>query len=133
MECCDEGLRAPVLSVPRQRNKVRCEADRRAQRVVVLQLLREDHEDLWARSELEAELGDVGAQVIACALASLQEAGVVELEGDSLSASRAAWRLQELLLLAPSATHHTRVTLVQPMQPRRVLVVEPQGALLVRP
>ena len=79
----------------RQRNKVRCEADRRAQRVVVLQLLREDHEDLWARSELEAEFGDIGTRFIARAIASLQEAGVIELEGDSLSASPAAWRFQE--------------------------------------
>ncbi|HEV2974057.1 MAG TPA: hypothetical protein VGX69_03560 [Solirubrobacteraceae bacterium] len=85
--------------MPRQRNKLRCEADRRAQRVVVLQLLRDDHEDSWARSELDAELGGIEAQAIACALESLQEAGVVELEGDSLSASRAAWRLQELLLI----------------------------------
>jgi hypothetical protein len=85
--------------MPRQRNKVRCEADRRAQRVVVLQLLRDDHEDMWARSELDAELGDIGATVIARAIASLQEAGVIDLDGDSLSASPAARRLQELLLI----------------------------------
>jgi len=83
----------------RQRNKVRCEAERRTQRAVALQLLRDDHEALWARSELDAELGDTGAQAIGCALASLQEAGVIELEGDSLSASRAAWRLDELALI----------------------------------
>jgi hypothetical protein len=82
-----------------QRNKLRCEADRRAQRVVVLQLLRDDHEDSWARSELDAEFGDIGAPAIACAIASLQEAGVIELVGDSLSASRASWRFQELLLI----------------------------------
>ncbi|HTB49389.1 MAG TPA: hypothetical protein VK701_00295 [Solirubrobacteraceae bacterium] len=85
--------------MPRQRNKLRCEADRRAQRVVVLQLLREDHEDFWPRSELEAEFGDIGPRLITRAIASLQEAGVVELEGDSLSASPAARRLQELLLI----------------------------------
>ena len=83
----------------RQRNKVRCEAERRTQRAVALQLLREDHEALWARSELDAELGDIGAQAIECALASLQEAGVIEFEGESLSASRAAWRLDELALI----------------------------------
>lgn len=82
-----------------QRNKVRYEADRRAQRVVVLQLLREDHAEPWTRSELNAELSDVGEQAIARAIASLQEAGLVELDADSLSASPAAWRLQELLLL----------------------------------
>ena len=63
----------------RQRNKVRCEVDRRTQRAVALQLLRDDHEALWARSELDAELGDIGAQAIGCAIASLQEAGVIEL------------------------------------------------------
>ncbi len=83
----------------RQRNKVRCEADRRTQRAVVLQLLRDDHEASWARSELEAELGDTEAQEIACALAGLQEAGVVDPEGDSLSASPAARRLHELALI----------------------------------
>lgn len=85
--------------MPRQRNKVRCDADRRTQRAVVLQLLRDDHEASWARSELEAELGDTGAQEIACALTGLQEAGVVEPEGDSLSASPAARRLHELALI----------------------------------
>jgi hypothetical protein len=83
----------------RHRNKVRCEADRRAQRAIALQLLRDDHDDSWARSELDAELGDIEAQAIACALESLQEAGVVELGGDALSASRAAWRLHELALI----------------------------------
>jgi hypothetical protein len=82
-----------------QRNKVRCESDRRAQRVLILQLLRDDHDNLWTRSELDAELGDIGAQIIAHAVASLQEAGVVELDGGSLSASPAARRFQELLLI----------------------------------
>ncbi|HTZ86114.1 MAG TPA: hypothetical protein VMB05_05540 [Solirubrobacteraceae bacterium] len=85
--------------MPRQRNKVRCEADRRTQRAVVLQLLRDDHDDSWARSELEAELGDTGPRAIDCALAGLREAGVVEPEGDSLSASPAARRLHELALI----------------------------------
>jgi hypothetical protein len=85
--------------MPRQRNKLRCEVDRRAQRVVVLQLLRDDHGDLWARRELDAEFGDIGAPAIARAIASLQEAGVVELAGDSLSASAAAWRLHGLALI----------------------------------
>ena len=85
--------------MPRQRNKVRCEAERRTQRAVALQLLRDDHEVLWARSELDAELGDIGEQSIGCAIASLQEAGVVEVEGDSLSASHAARRLDELALI----------------------------------
>ena len=85
--------------MPREPNKLRCQADRRTQRAVVLQLLRDDHEASWARSELEAKLGDTGAQEIACALACLQEAGVVEPEGDSLSASPAARRLDELALI----------------------------------
>jgi hypothetical protein len=85
--------------MPRQRNKVCCEADRRTQRALVLQLLRDDHDESWPRSELDAELGDIEEQAIACALASLQEAGVVELEGDSLSASPTAWRLDELALI----------------------------------
>lgn len=85
--------------MPRQRNKVRCEADRRAQRAIVLQLLRDDHDDSWARTELDAELGDIEAEAIARSLESLQEAGVVELEGDALSVSRVAWRLHELALI----------------------------------
>jgi len=85
--------------MPRQRNKVRCEADRRTQRAVVLQLLRDDHDESWPRSELDAELGDIEEQAIACSLESLREAGVVEFEGDVLSASPAAWRLDELALI----------------------------------
>jgi hypothetical protein len=86
--------------MPRQRNKVGSEANRRTQRIVVLQLLRDDHGDLWSRGELEAELSDIERQAIAHALASLHEARVVQIEGDSLSASRAARRLHELSLIA---------------------------------
>ena len=57
--------------MPRQRNKVRCEADRRTQRALVLQLLRDDHDESWPRSELD---GDIEEQAIACSLESLQEA-----------------------------------------------------------
>jgi hypothetical protein len=82
-----------------QRNKVRCAADRRTQRALVLQLLRDDHDESWPRSELDAELGDIEGQALAYSLRSLHMAGVIELEGDSLSASPAAWRLQELALI----------------------------------
>jgi DNA-binding transcriptional ArsR family regulator len=85
--------------MPRQRNKVGRDADRRTQRALVLQLLRDDHDESWPRSELDAELGDIERPAIARALESLQEAGVVELEGDALSASPSAWRLQELALI----------------------------------
>ena len=85
--------------MPRQRNKVRCDADRRTQRALVLQLLRDDHDESWPRSDLDAELGDIEDQAIAWSLESLQEAGVIELEGDALSATPAAWRLQELALI----------------------------------
>jgi hypothetical protein len=83
----------------RQGNKVGSEADRRTQRVVVLQVLRNDRGNCWSRSELDDELGDLEALAIVRALGSLQEAGVLQVEGDSLSASRAARRLDELELI----------------------------------
>jgi len=82
-----------------QRNKLGSEADRRAQRAIVLQVLRNDRGCCWSRSELEGELGDLEVPVIVGALGSLQAAGVLQIEGDSLCASRAARRLDELALV----------------------------------
>ncbi len=49
------------------------------ERSIVLELLRDDHEEWWTRAELEAEIYDVQAAVLAAALLRLEDGGVVEL------------------------------------------------------
>jgi len=83
-----------------QPNKVRNEDDRRSERAVVLQLLHEDHDARWSRSELQDELSHIEVPCIECALESLKEAGVVHVQGGQVWASDAARRLDELDLIA---------------------------------
>jgi hypothetical protein len=66
------------------------------QRLVVLQLLRDDHDPKWTRVELEKELDDIDPDAIAIALQRLQEQGVVQADGEQLSASPCAWHLDAL-------------------------------------
>jgi DNA-binding HxlR family transcriptional regulator len=71
-----------------------------AERAVVLQLLRDDHEELWARTELVEEIADFEQALLEEALADLEGDGVLDREGASVRASRAAWRLDELELIS---------------------------------
>lgn len=64
--------------------------------VVVLQVLRKDHESPWRRAELERELHDVDPAAIGVALERLREQGVVHLEGERVSASTCARHLDVL-------------------------------------
>jgi hypothetical protein len=82
-----------------QPNKVRSDRDRRAERAVVLQVLRDDHDARWSRTELEDELGDVEVSVIDGALASLCRDGVLHTADGVVWASDAARRLDELELI----------------------------------
>jgi hypothetical protein len=70
-----------------------------AQRALVLQLLRDDHVERWARAELERGADDLDALTISDALALLEADGVVVLDGESVSASRCARRLDALGLV----------------------------------
>ncbi len=64
--------------------------------VVVLQVLREDHELRWSRRELEEELHDVDPEAIGVALERLHEQGVVYIEGEQVWASPCALHLDAL-------------------------------------
>lgn len=66
------------------------------QRLVVLQLLRDDHEQPWTRAELDKELYDLDPDAITIALERLQEQGVVQVDGEQLSASACARHLDAL-------------------------------------
>jgi len=83
----------------REANKVRSEDDSRAERAVVLQVLRDDHEERWSRGELADELAHIEVAVIAGAVGRLEQEGVVGVRDGSVWASRAARWLDDLGLI----------------------------------
>jgi hypothetical protein len=82
----------------------RAAADETLERAIVLQLLREDRERTWSRSELEAELEDdgseTGREIVEAALQRLEGEGVIGACEQAVWASSAARRLDELGLIA---------------------------------
>jgi hypothetical protein len=83
-----------------QANSVRSEHDRRIERAVVLQVLRDDHQRLWPVGELKVGLAPIAAPVVASAVDRLEQADVVRVQFASVWASSAARRLDELGLIA---------------------------------
>jgi DNA-binding HxlR family transcriptional regulator len=76
-------------------------SDRRGvERAIVLQLLRDDHDQEWSRAELEAEIGDVEQSVLSAAVQQLERNGVVIAEGERVLASRCARCLDALGLVS---------------------------------
>jgi DNA-binding HxlR family transcriptional regulator len=69
------------------------------ERAVVLQVLRDDHEERWPRTELAGEVSDFEPAVLEEALRRLGRDGVLRREGDSVWAACAARRLDELELI----------------------------------
>ena len=69
------------------------------ERAIVLQLLRQDRAPAWSRSELAAELG-AEDRLIDVTLRALVADGVACEDAQTVSASRAAQRLDELELVA---------------------------------
>jgi predicted transcriptional regulator len=74
--------------------------DRRVERAIVLQTLRDDRQTGWPRAELAAELGDADPIAVRKALMRLEEEGVIEFAGETVRASRAAVSLNELEMIA---------------------------------
>jgi len=70
------------------------------QRAVVLQILGEHREERWSPAELERELSDLQPGALQEALLSLERAGVLERSGETVRASQAVRRLDELDLIA---------------------------------
>jgi DNA-binding GntR family transcriptional regulator len=83
-----------------QTKQISSARDRLLERAIVSQTLRKDHIDGWRRTELAAELGDADPIAIRNALTRLEEDGVVEFAGETVSASRAARRLNDLDMIA---------------------------------
>jgi hypothetical protein len=63
---------------------------------VILQVLRDDHQQPWTLAEIEQELADVDPDAIVVALARLEEQGVVLRDGKHISASPCARHLNAL-------------------------------------
>ncbi len=74
--------------------------EEQAERAITLQVLRDDHPEQWTRTELEAEVFDIDAQVVGDALTRLEAVGVVILEGKHVQASACARRMDALGLVS---------------------------------
>jgi hypothetical protein len=85
-----------VLPMRSERSGYQLKDEEIAERAVVLQVLRDDHDERWARAELEREIYDIEPAAIAEALERLREHGVVHVAGHLVWASRCAWHLDEL-------------------------------------
>jgi DNA-binding HxlR family transcriptional regulator len=83
-----------------QPERARERAARTVERAVVLQVLRDDHQEHWSRPELAEELSGFEPAMLERALARLERDGLVRLDGAHVSASRAVRRLDELELVS---------------------------------
>jgi len=72
---------------------------RSVERAIVLQLLRDDHDERWSRAELEAVVNDVEPSALSGAIAELERRGVVVAQDEHVLASRCARHLDELGLV----------------------------------
>ena len=83
-----------------QTKQIPSEDERRVQRAIVVQALRDDHDRRWPRAELESELGETDALAVADALAHLEGEGVIEIDGETVQASNAVLHLDRLEMIA---------------------------------
>ncbi len=79
-----------------ERNGCELKDDEIAERAIVLQVLRDDCDERWARAALEGEIYDIEPLAISEALERLREEGVVHLSGEQVWASRCARHLDAL-------------------------------------
>jgi DNA-binding HxlR family transcriptional regulator len=71
----------------------------RVERVIVLQLLADEHPERWSRAELMRALDDVPSEAFDAALLHLERVGLLHRSKDALWASPAARRLDEIDLI----------------------------------
>jgi DNA-binding HxlR family transcriptional regulator len=69
------------------------------ERAVVLQILRDDHEEHWPHGELAQEIAGCAPAVLDEALAHLERDGVLLRDGEAVCAARPVRRLDELELI----------------------------------
>ena len=69
-------------------------------RIIILQLLDDEHTERWTRKQLQRAFSDIEPEVIAEALAALEDAGVVWRLDDYVGASRCARHLYALDLIS---------------------------------
>jgi hypothetical protein len=83
------------------RNQERVEIGdvRKAERAIVMQLLRDDRAPRWKVAELADEIADFDAALVELALVRLEHERVLERAGARIWASRAARWLDELELI----------------------------------
>jgi hypothetical protein len=86
--------RVPITEHPR------LPSDPRIERAIVLQLLRDDHDERWSRTELQAEAGDVEPSALGSAVEHLERHDVVVTLDGRVLASPCARHLDELGLIA---------------------------------
>lgn len=67
-----------------------------AERAILLQVLRDDHDVRWSLAELEAEATDVAPMALRDALERLERHGLVVICGEYVLASRSALHLDKL-------------------------------------
>jgi hypothetical protein len=83
-----------------QTKQICSDRDRLLERAVVLQTLDDAHDDGLRRAALATELGDADPIAIRTALTRLEEEGVVACAGETVRASRATIRLNDLDMIA---------------------------------
>lgn len=83
------------------RNPIRLDAGdlRMAQRAIVLQVLRDDHDPRWTWAELEREASDLARQAVHRAFDRLEVEGVIVTDCGYVFASRCAWHMDDLDLI----------------------------------
>lgn len=72
-----------------------CEEEQIAEQSIMVRLLHNDTPEPWTRAELERDL-DAGALPIQDALANLRGLGVININGELVTVSKAARRMFEI-------------------------------------
>jgi hypothetical protein len=90
--------------MPEKSNQPQEKSDARwtwmVQRAVVLQVLRDDHPERWPRAELERKIPDAQPAEVGDAIERLEQVRVVEVQGETVWATRCARHLDALELIS---------------------------------
>lgn len=96
-----EAFKARLPEIEAEGKAVRLITDRRiAERAIVLQVLRRDHDDRWTRTELDGELRDVEPMVVSDALERIHRGGVIHRDGEQVRATEAIRHLNDLEMVS---------------------------------